>query len=94
MTFANIFRKTTFHHGILFNYRPAFIDCPAFLAGRQSYTTIPIAWLLSCGLGTFEGFSWILEIVCCHGTVRCDDFSQTAVFVRTVYANGQWIRGK
>jgi hypothetical protein len=28
------------------------------------------------------------------GDGRCTDFSETAVFVRTVYANGQWIRGK
>lgn len=28
------------------------------------------------------------------GDGRCADFSQTAVFIRTVYADGRWIRKK
>ena len=29
-----------------------------------------------------------------NGDGRCTDFSEKAVFIRTIYADGQWIRGK
>ena len=69
-----------------FHYLPAFVDGPSSLAATQGYTTIPAAGLFPCGLGPFEGFFGILEIVGDHGGKAKEQLCQ--VLSRPIHRRG------